>query len=168
MRESGREVWDLYDANGKSLGKTAYRGDSLKMGEYHLVIHVWVRRPDGNYLIQKRSQSLTIHPGMWAATGGSVIAGESSKEGAARELGEELGIEAEPKELRQFFARKKRNSLVSAWLLEREIAQSEIRLQEEEVSEVSWATPEHIRSMVAAGKFCEYGNEYFDTLFSFC
>ena len=45
-----------------------------------------------------RSDKKRWCPGMWEATGGAVDHGESSLEGAVREVREELGIELNPKE----------------------------------------------------------------------
>lgn len=70
---SPRELWDLYDSEGRPLGRAGFRGVPLKEGEYHLVVQAWVRNADGEYLIQKRAADLASLPGMWATTAGSAI-----------------------------------------------------------------------------------------------
>lgn len=167
MNAIPRELWDLYDKEGTPLGRTVYRGDILNEGEYHLVVQVWVRRRDGRYLIQKRSEDLELLPGVWATTAGSVLAGENCVSSAARELNEELGIDVDPLELDQVFRRVRDDSIGSAWFVERDVEPSHIRLQEEEVSEVKWTTPEEIRGMVADGTFYDYGSAYFEALFGY-
>ena len=67
-------------------------------GLYHLVITVWLRDSKGRFLMSLRSDKKRWCPGMWEATGGAVDHGESSLEGAVREVREELGIELNPKE----------------------------------------------------------------------
>lgn len=166
MTLSSRELWDLYDSSGTPLGRTGFRGDPLKEDEFHLVVQVWVRNSFGEYLIQKRSASLASLPGIWATTAGSVLAGESACVGAVRELAEELGIRASEDELNMVLQERVSHSLGTAWLLERDVADAEIRLQEEEVSEVMWASPATIRQMVREGSFYDYGDHYFGLIFA--
>jgi len=42
MTATPRERWDLYDQDGRPLGRTVYRGDYLSEGEHHLVVQVWI------------------------------------------------------------------------------------------------------------------------------
>jgi isopentenyldiphosphate isomerase len=90
------EKWDVYDENGINTGKVTVRGqDSLRAGEFHLVVHIWILSSAGNILIQRRSDTKKLMPGEWAATGGAAISGEDSFTAASRELFEELGIESD-------------------------------------------------------------------------
>lgn len=94
------ERWDLRDGEGIPTGETMERGEHLKPGQYHLVVHIWVIDGQGRLLIQKRAAHLKLMPDVWAATGGSAVAGEDSHTAAARELREELGIETAGEDLR--------------------------------------------------------------------
>ena len=79
------ELWDAYDENRKPLGYTVKREkfDSLN-NEYHIVVHIWIKNSKGEYLIQKRSSNKK--EGLkWAWTGGSVLMGENSIDGAIRQ-----------------------------------------------------------------------------------
>jgi hypothetical protein len=38
------EIWDILDINGNKTGKTKIRGHKLNKSEYHLVIHVWIKK----------------------------------------------------------------------------------------------------------------------------
>jgi mutator protein MutT len=49
---------------------------------------------DGKVLLERRSPAAHSHPGAWDTPGGHVAPGESAVECLARELAEELGIEA--------------------------------------------------------------------------
>lgn len=93
------ELWDVYDENRKPLGYTVKREkfDSLN-NEYHIVVHIWIKNSKGEYLIQKRSSNKK--EGLkWAWTGGSVLMGENSIDGAVREVKEELGLTVDKEKL---------------------------------------------------------------------
>ena len=165
MNNPHKELWDLYDEAGRALGRTVVRGDPLQPGEYHQVVQIWIRNGDGHFLIQKRAPGLSILPGIWATTAGSVLAGESPRSGAVRELEEELGLDVSEETLELLFHGQKRNSLHTSWLLERDVAETDLTLQEAEVSAVMWASPEKIGRMVGEGRFHDYGSEYFRRIF---
>ena len=48
------------------------------------------------YLISQRAASRLSYPLMWECVGGSVLRGESSVDGAVREVKEEVGIDLSP------------------------------------------------------------------------
>ena len=64
------ERWDLRDGEGNPTGETMERGEHLKPGQYHLVVHIWIIDGQGRLLIQKRAAHLKLMPDIWAATGG--------------------------------------------------------------------------------------------------
>lgn len=94
------EMWDAYDANENKLGFEVRRSmaKSLPEGVYHVVVMVYTITKDGMVLTTQRSRNKT-YPLKWEVTGGSIISGETSREGAARELYEETGISRKPEEL---------------------------------------------------------------------
>ncbi|WP_353115534.1 NUDIX domain-containing protein [Microbacterium sp.] len=87
------EWWDVTDADGVPTGETFRRDDPgpLPEGGFHIVATVCVRRDDGLLLLTRRA-AVKDHPLTWEFPGGSVLAGETSAEGAARELREETGV----------------------------------------------------------------------------
>ena len=158
------EEWDLYDANGNKINKTTFRGERLQDGEYHLVVNAWVMNSNHEFLISQRSPNKTF-PYRWECTGGSVLTGESSIEGAMRELKEELGIEVNPKEA-IFIGAKTRYyvgcpDILNVWLFQSEVAIEELILQKEEVCNAMWASVEQIEQFIKEGKFelNAYGEE---------
>lgn len=160
------EKWDILDENGKPTGKTAFRGRSFfKQGEYHLVVHIWIVSRDGNFLIQRRSDSKKLMPGEWAATGGAAISGEDSFSAASRELYEELSIKADRSALKKLLRIKKRNSLLDIWMTVCDTPAEKLILQKSEVAEVKWVTPDELKSMIENGDFHNYGREYFNRIF---
>lgn len=79
------EKWDLYTRNRELTGREQIRGEAIPEGFYHLVVHVWLKNKQGQYLISKRSADRPTYPLFWECTGGSVLLGETSLHGAARE-----------------------------------------------------------------------------------
>ena len=59
--------------------------EKLKIGEYHLSIHLWIENTDKRYLIQKRAKTMRVFPDMWSIVTGGVKAGESGMDAVIRE-----------------------------------------------------------------------------------
>lgn len=159
------EKWELLDENGHPTGKIITRGEPLLAGQYHLVEHIWIVDSKGRILIQRRADHLRLMAGMWAATGGSAIAGEDSESAARRELFEELGIRTAPGDLVYGGRMRRRSSFTDIWLLYRDIDPATLRLQKEEVAEARWATAEELIAMLANRTFHHYGTAYFQFVF---
>ncbi len=163
------EKWDILNSQGQPTGKTVTRGHvTLRPGEYHLVVHIWVIDRSGKLLIQRRSDRKKLMPGEWAATGGAAMAGEDSFTAARRELLEELGIDSDRDTLKQIARLKRKNSFVDLWLLRRDVALTQLRLQKSEVATAKWVTQDELKKMVESGNFHNYGPDYFKTVFSAC
>jgi len=157
------ELWDILDQSGSKTGRVMARGKRRLMpGEYHLVVHIWPFDKNGRLLIQRRSTERKLMPGEWAATGGSAVSGEGSLEAAVRELNEEIGIAAKPEEL--LFARrlKRKNSFLDVWFVKVDVDINDLKLQEEEVSEVRWIGGNQLKYLVKQGRYHNYGREYFE------
>lgn len=159
------EKWDLLDADGNPTGRTLVRGEPLLPGMYHLVEHIWIVDSKGRLLIQQRNPDLKLMPGAWAANSGSAQAGEDSESAARRELFEELSIRTAPGELVYGGRMRRRNSFTDFWILYRDIDASSLRLQQEEVAQVKWVTPEELVAMLADRSFHHYGIAYFQFVF---
>ena len=162
------ELWDVLTSEGMPTGRTMARGGaSLRSGEYHLVVYIWPINDYGSILIQKRTKTKRLMPGIWAATGGAAIAGETSVQAAARELFEELGIPA-GKESLQFIRRmKRRNSFIDMWGIRVNVRVPELTLQKSEVAEVKWVNQATLSGMIANGEYHNYGRDYFDSVWKF-
>lgn len=165
-RKKNMERWDLLDEKGNPTGKTLVRGAGMRGGQYHLVVHIWLVDSHGRILLQRRAESRRLMPGVWAATGGSAIAGEDSESAARRELQEELGIATEAGEMTHAARIRRRNAFVDVWLLRRDVLDDEFCLQTEEVAEIRWVTEQELRVMIVKGDFHNYGRLYFDTVMS--
>lgn len=150
------EYWDLYDGAGqKTVGKHL-RGTEIPEGGFHKVVHIWIQNSKGELLIQKRSDKVDNCPGEWAATGGSVQAGEEPLLTAVRELYEELGITVVPGELRYCLMIRRKNAFCYVYVLRKDIKIEDLMLQECEVAAAEWMSPETVERMVEAGTMHRY------------
>ena len=89
------ESFDLITKDRVPLNKTAARGSTLRIGEFHLVVMGVLLNERHELLITKRSKDKP-GAGKWECTAGSVLAGETGKEAILREIREEIGITIEP------------------------------------------------------------------------
>lgn len=156
------ERFDIYTENGDRTGRTVERGHPLMPGEYHLCVEVWVVNSKGNVLIQKRSGSRKVLPGIWALTTGSVQAGETSLGGCVREAKEEIGIELNAEDLRlvERIVRRDANTIWDVYCVRRDFNLGDAKIQREEVDDVRWASPREMREMLVCGALYRYPEIY--------
>ena len=160
------ELVDLYDENRVPLGKTAERYGKKDRGEYRMVVHVCLFSPEGQLLIQKRTDSKHIWPGKWdVSIGGGVDAGETSRQGAEREFLEELGYPLDLTGVRPSVTVNFDGGFDDYYIVKRELDITRLQLQEEEVVDVRWVTREEALAMLEAGEFIEYPRSFLEFLF---
>lgn len=160
------EEWDLYDRNGQRLDIRVKRGESFPENTYHRVVHIWILNERKEYLIQKRAAHLNWHPGKWATTTGSIIAGEYNIIDAAyRELEEELGLnntKIDIEFVKEVFIGTSIVTILKGFLPEFMIQQIKLN---DEVSEVAWAKKGKINILREEEKFATYSEETFEIAF---
>ena len=162
------EYWDIYDANGEKTGQVISSDDPVPEGAYHLAVAVWVRDPQGRWLISRRSPE-TSNGGIWQTTEGGVVAGEESLTGALREVQEETGITLKPENGALWHtyvwphADSKSMILYHTWVFEKDAPVEAFVLQPGETCDAKWATAEEIRDMVRRKEFIPY--DYLERLF---
>ncbi len=147
------EMWDIYNRDKVRTGEKRPRGSYLADDEYRLAVQVWIRNSKGQWLISRRAESKS-NPLMWETTGGCVIAGEDSLQGALREAREELGVQLEPEKGR--FYRSFRSDrpqyafpgFLDVWVFENDTPIEQVVLQEEETCGARWATAREILDMM--------------------
>ncbi len=148
------EIFDIVNESGQPTGYTATRSLAHRKGIRHRTSHVWlVRTKDDRLqiLLQKRSDSKDSHPGCYdISSAGHIPAGKDFMESALRELYEELGVQAQPKDLvvcgQRSFEFKKTfhdevfhdNQVSRVFLTFCDDDEDAYILQESEVSEVRW------------------------------
>ena len=156
------ELWDVYDRQRRPQGRLHLRGEAMAEGDYHLVVVIWIRDDAGRFLISRRDPCKPF--GLyWETTGGSVVAGEDSLTGAARELEEELGIRAEALRLAGSICDEKHTHYdvyETRWNGE----PAGLCLQPGEVVDAKWATFDELCALDDRGEFVptlRYFREWF-------
>lgn len=145
------EYWDLYDADRKPLGRTIKRGDAFSEGEYYVCCEVWVKNSKSEFLMTQR------HPdkkagGLWEFTGGGVLAGETTKQAAVRELQEELGVYIEEEDLDLLEVYQHKNYFMDIFVAKKDLEIKNLVLQPEEVVDAKWLSKDDIREMILDNK----------------
>ena len=141
--EKKRELWDLYDREGRRTGEIFERGfgtyENIPQGRFHLVSDILVRNKDGRYLLCKRHMGKDVYPGFWeASAGGSAKVGELPEECARRELKEETGLEADQLELINVVFREPSHSLIYCYVADVDADPDSVILQEGETVDYKW------------------------------
>jgi isopentenyldiphosphate isomerase len=147
------EKWDVYDKCGNLTGYTKTKDDVWTSEEYHLGASLWIVNNDGDLLIQKRAASKRRHPNVWCNIGGSVIAGESSRQGCVREVEEEIGIKVNEESLALLQRMVFKNTISDDYILIYDFPIEKVVIQQEEVSEVKWASIDEIENLFTQGLF---------------
>jgi isopentenyldiphosphate isomerase len=88
------ELLEVFTPDGQPTGQAKTRAAIHLDGDWHLAFHCWIlRRARTEVVLQRRSLRKDTFAGLWdAAAAGHWRFGESATE-AAREIGEELGID---------------------------------------------------------------------------
>ncbi|WP_367566143.1 NUDIX domain-containing protein [Lacrimispora sp.] len=144
------ELWDLYDENKESMERTHVRGVPLGEGEYHLISDVWLINDKQEILLTKR-HPLKAHGLMWECTGGSVQAGETSLEGAVRELEEETGIKVEKEDLILIHSIRQEERFIDTYITRQKVGIEDVVIQEEEVVDAKFVTFDQLLGMWEQG-----------------
>ncbi|WHY71580.1 NUDIX hydrolase [Fictibacillus enclensis] len=142
------ETWDVYDKRRNKTNKLHVRGDSLADGEYHIVVHVWIKNDKGEILLAKRHEDKHF-PNLWECPGGSVLAGETSLQGALREVKEEIGITLSRSNGRLLKSERRDHfqDFCDVWLFHQSFDLRATNLQKDEVIDIKWVTEAEMDSM---------------------
>jgi len=149
------ELWDIYDMDRNKTGRVHRRGEILSRGDYHLVVHVWIKNSRGEFLITKRAPNKGW-PNMWETTGGSALVGDDSLAAALREVREETGLSLSPENGRIIHSYMRNDSFVDVWLFTEDHSLSEVVLCEGETVDKMFADSEKIRKMTEEGTFINF------------
>lgn len=150
------EFWELYDKNGNKINKIVKRGDKLNDDEFHIVVNAWVKNDKGEFLITQRSENKSF-PLMWECTGGSALNDETPIIAAIREVREELGIDVS-EESAIFVGKTLRYyencpDILYVYIFKSNSLLEDVKIQEEEVNDVMWASKEQIIDLYKKDKF---------------
>ncbi len=158
------EPIDVYDEGRKPLGLVIdRRSQRLQRGQYMLYAIVMVCDPQGRLLITRRALDKAWAAGWWEVPGGGVMAGETTREAAVREVGEETGLDLSRArlELLDFyrnddpgFADNYHADIYRAVL---DFTEVDVRLRAREASEFRLAGWDEISGLGEEGLFLHYG-----------
>ncbi len=148
-----KEIWDVYDRHKQQTGKTIARGDALKPGDYHLVIHVCYFNHQNQMLIQKRSAHKTWG-GLWdISIGGAVQSKESSQDAATRESYEELGITHDFTNVLPNITMTFERGFDDIFIACKNISIDDITFMDHEACDAKWATETEIIHLIKTNQF---------------
>ena len=158
------ELWDLYNERRELTGLEHIRGEKVPAGFYHLVVHVWIRNKNGEYLISQRSADRPIHPLKWECIGGSALKGEDSLTAAIRETKEEIGLSLSPRDgkivssvVGRIINGVRFSDIMDVWLFEYDGPVDLTKATTDEVAQIAWLNKEQIKRLFD-------DNELVDTL----
>jgi len=146
------ELRDLYDINGNKTDKTYHKGDTIPSGYYPMVVMVVIRNSKGQFLMQKRVPS---KGGDWGVTGGHPKAGETPLEGIVTEVKEELGLDFSNEIFVQYDSGCDGKDCYKMYFVNKDININDIRIQEEELTEVKWFSMDELKCMVKSNELNE-------------
>lgn len=141
------ELFDVLNEKGEYTGKVETREKCHKEGLWHKAVVVFIINSKGQVLLQRRSPNKKMWANMWDITaGGHVLAGEFGFQAIIRECKEELGIELSKNDITFIGATTStnikgdiiNNHFNEYYIANKEIDETTLQLQEEEVSEVKW------------------------------
>ena len=153
-----KEYFDILDENGNKTGKTKLRSEVHRDGDWHKAVHIWIINDKCDILLQRRCATKDSNPNMLdISSAGHLSAGDSSLDGAIRELKEELNLDVKPNEL-QFIKTLKRSSKYTSTFLNNEFDDlyilrtnktiDEMSFQKEEISEIFYVSYKDFKNMV--------------------
>ena len=162
------EMLDLYDKDKRLTNIQVSRGVKVPKGYYRLVVHMCIFNKEGKMLIQKRAAHKHWGSKWDISVGGCVTAGETSGESATREIKEEIGLDIDLTNTRCNFTFTFEDGFDDVYLINvDDIDLSTLKLQESEVSDVSWASMDEILDMIKNDEFIMYYESYIKLLFEF-
>jgi isopentenyldiphosphate isomerase len=157
------ELFPLVDEHGAVMGSVRRSQVHGNPALIHPVVHCLVVRADGALLLQLRSRDKDVQPGRWdTSVGGHVGWGESVDQALARELAEEIGLQASGAQLRFLYRYLMRSDieteLVHTWLCQSE---GPFRRQVSEIDELRFWTRAEIEAQLGTGVFTpNFEDEY--------
>jgi isopentenyldiphosphate isomerase len=132
---------------GEPTGEHITRSQFHKEKLWGRSTNIFILNNEGQILCHRRPTNKEYFPGAWSTHfGGHIVQGESFKMGALKEVEEEIGLKINPYQLIPWRTSKK--SVARLWVrdfitvLETDI--SKLKIQESEIMEIAWYSPQHI------------------------
>lgn len=160
----------LDEKTGELTGEVIAKSEAHRTGKWHGSIHILiVNKEKTKTFLQRRSTQKKLYPNMWdIAVGGHISTGEEALETAQRELKEELGLNLENFDVKKVDRITEQltdngiisNEYVTIYLVCGDIDISQIKLQEEEVSEIKWFSKKELNELIKQQKILPHIREY--------
>lgn len=147
-----QEKRDLYNIDKKPIGKTINKNEKIPNNTYILVVTMFIENEENKVLIQKRSRE---KGGKYGFLSGHPKEGESSISGIIAEAFEELGLRISKEEILLIHTEKTSNKFFDFYYMKKNIYLPTLKLQNEEVENVSWLSIEEINTLIKEEKFFE-------------
>ena len=139
------ELRDLYDINSNKTDKTYHKGEKVPEGYYPMVVMVVIRNSKGEFLMQKRVEK---KGGDWGVTGGHPKSGETPIEGIISEVKEELGLDFSNEKFTEYDSGCDGKDCYKMYFVNKDLDLNDIKIQEEELTEVKWFSMDELKHMV--------------------
>ncbi|MGX2992971.1 NUDIX hydrolase [Streptomyces sp. JNUCC 64] len=154
------ELVDRVDGRDRVVG-VVDRAEAIRRGWPHRVATIVCRDGEGRFLVHRRPGGSPRFPGRYNwMLGGAVAAGESYRAAAARELREELGVDAVPRPVLRFLCA---GAIAPYWLgLHEAVVMTPVRPDGREVAWHGWLTRTELESLVRQREFVPDAREAFD------
>ena len=157
------EKRDLYNKNKENTKFSILKEQKVPDNYYTLVVTVLIQNSKKEILIQKRSKQ---KGGEYGLTSGHPKTGEDSLTGIITEIKEELGVEAQPKELKLMYSVRDDNNkcFYDLYYLKKDYEEDKMLLQKEELEKVYWLPEKKVKELCKNGEFKESHIEAFEIL----
>lgn len=157
------EKRDLYNRYKENTQSTILKEQEIPDDYYTLVVTVLIQNSKNEILIQKRSKQ---KGGEYGLTSGHPKSGENSLTGIISEIKEELGMEAQPQELKLMYSTRDDSNkcFYDLYYLKKDYKKEKMLLQKEEVEKVYWLSEEKVKELCTRGEFKESHIDAFEIL----
>ena len=153
-----KEKRNLYTKNRELTGEFVYKEEKIPKNRYYLTVVVWIQNSKNEFLLQLTSPQKKHK---WSTTGGHPQIGETSLQGIVSEIKEELGIKIDANSLQLFKTIKTEDDFVDLYYLKADIDINDIKVQEDEVEKVKWATKKEVGELIKKKSFLPSHIEFY-------
>ena len=157
------EPIDVYDADRRPTGLVIdRRSQRLGQGQYMLYAIVMVCDLQGRMLITRRALDKAWAAGWWEVPGGGVCAGETTREAAIREAGEEVGLDLTRGTLELLWSYRNDdpgytdNYFADIYRATLDFSVADVRLREREATEFALVSWDEVCELAQQGRFLHY------------
>lgn len=147
------EFFDVLNEKGEYTGRVESREKCHKEGLWHKAVTAFIINSKGQVLLQRRSANKKLWPNMLdISAGGHVMTGEFGFQAIIRECKEELGIDLSKDDttfIGSAISTNIKGDIINKhfnefYIVNKDIAETKLSLNFEEVSEVKWMDKDEI------------------------